>query len=172
MRVTKATVVLLLLLLFLPFGSNAQSDYVSSTDLIEKASLYDGINVSYVGEVVGNIMYRGEYAWIGISDNANTISVYIPASEAKKIEHVGGYRVVGDTVQLTGTFHRACAEHGGDLDIHADVITVTEKGHTLEDDPSTGLLITAGGLFICALAATIFVVRRRLCYNRINRTNR
>ncbi len=172
MRIIKTTAILMLLLLLLPGGANAQNNNISSTNLIEKASLYNGMTVSYGGEVVGDIMYRNGYAWIEINDGTNTISVYIPASEAKKIKYVGRYRVFGDTVQLTGAFHRACAEHGGDLDIHADTITVMEKGHTVEDDPSTGLFVTAGVIFLCALTGTIFVIRGRLCYNSINRTNR
>ncbi|MEA4966252.1 MAG: hypothetical protein VB055_10565 [Oscillospiraceae bacterium] len=172
MRIMKTTAILMLILLLLPWKANAQSNNISSTDLIEKASLYDGTTVSFGGEVVGDILYRGSYAWIGVDDGANTISISIPASEAKKIAYVGRYRTVGDTVQLTGTFHRACAEHGGDLDLHADAITVVEKGHTVQDDPSIGLLLAAGACFLCALTVTIFVIRRRLCYNRVSHTNR
>ncbi len=168
MRVTKTAAVWMMLLCTLPLWTYAQNNEVGSTDLIEKASLYDGTAVSYSGEVVGDIMVRGDYAWIGISDGANTISVYVPATEAKKIQVVGRYRVVGDTVQITGTFNRACAEHGGDLDIHASKIVIMEKGYTKEDNPSKGLLIAAGVLFLCALTGTILVIRRRMCYNNVN----
>jgi hypothetical protein len=160
------TVLLPLLLLLMPLWAGAQ-DGVGSGDLIEKASLYDGVTVVYGGEVVGDMMYRGDYAWIGISDGANTVSVYIPAAEAKKITHVGGYRVVGDTVQITGVFHRACAEHGGDLDIHANSVEIVQAGHTVEDDPSSGLTAAAGVLFAFAAGGVILVIRRRMCYNNI-----
>lgn len=152
---------LLVLLLFLvPLSARAENQTVTSTELIENASELDGDTVSYSGEVVGDILYRGDYAWINVSDGANAIGIYIPASEAKKIEFAGRYRVVGDTVSLTGTFHRACSEHGGDMDIHADTIEVSAKGYTVADKPSTALLVSAGALFLCAVAGTVLLLKR------------
>jgi hypothetical protein len=162
LKLIKTAPLLIILFFILPISANAENQSVSSTELIENASKLDGNTVYYSGEVVGDILYRGDYAWINVSDGANAIGIYIPASEAKKIEYVGRYRVVGDTVSLTGTFHRACAQHGGDMDIHAETVNVTEKGHTVEDEPSTGLLFSAGALFLCALTGTILVLKKRL----------
>ena len=167
MRITKAGAIGISLLLLLPFWANAAAEDVGSADLIDNAALYDGKTVSYGGEVVGDILYRGDYAWVGISDGANTVSVYLPADEAKKIAYVGGYRIIGDTVQITGVFHRACASHGGDLDIHAGTVTIVQAGHTEEDDPSMGLTAAAGMLFACAAGGVFLVIRRRMCYNNI-----
>ncbi len=162
LKLIKAAPLLIVLFLILPISANAENQSVSSTELIENASELNGNTVYYSGEVVGDILYRGDYAWINISDGANAIGIYIPTAEAEKIEYVGRYRVVGDTVSLTGTFHRACAEHGGDMDIHADTINITEKGYTVKDAPSTGLLLSAGALFLCALTGTILVLKKRL----------
>jgi len=162
LKLIKLVPLLMILFFILPISANAENQSVSSTKLIENASELDGDTVYYSGEVVGDILYRGDYAWINVSDGANAIGICIPASEAKKIEYVGRYRVIGDTVSLTGTFHRACALHGGDMDIHAEAINVTEKGHTVEDEPSTGLLFSAGALFLCALTGTILVLKKRL----------
>jgi len=167
MRMKNAGAICISFLLLLPFSANAAAGIVGSADLIEKASSFDGKTVTYGGEVVGDILYRGDNAWIGISDGANTVSVYIPAGEAKNISYVGGYRVVGDTVQITGVFHRACTEHGGDLDIHADAVNIVRAGHTEEDDPSAGLTAAAAVLFACAAGGIILVIRRRMCYNNI-----
>jgi len=153
--------VLIISFFVLPISAKAENQSITSTELIEDASEWDGTTVSYGGEVVGDVLYRGNYAWINVSDGANAIGIYIPAAEAKKIKNVGGYRIVGDTVFLSGTFHRACAEHGGDMDIHADTINVTEKGHSVEDNPSTGLLVSAGVLFLLALTGTILVLKKK-----------
>lgn len=166
MHIRKAAVIWSLLLL-LPLSANASAEDVGSTDMIEMASQYDGKTVSYGGEVVGDILYRGDYAWVGISDGANTVSVYLPADEAKKIAYVGGYRIVGDTVQINGVFHRACPEHGGDLDIHASTVDIVQAGHTVEDDPSVALTAAAGVFFTFAVGGIILVIRRRMCYNNI-----
>lgn len=165
MRLIKITSILMTLfisLFILPISAKADNRTVTSTELIENASKLDGDTLSYSGEVIGDILYRGDHAWINVSDGANAIGVYIPASEAKKIEYIGRYRVIGDTVSLTGTFHRACAEDGGDMDIHADKINIAEKGRKIEDEPATALLVTAGVAFLCAVAGTILVLKKRV----------
>lgn len=167
MRITKSGAIGVSLLLLLPFWANAAAGDVGSADLIDNAALYDGKTVSYEGEVVGDILYRGDYAWLGISDGENTVSVYLPADEAKKIAYVGGYRIVGDTVQINGVFHRACTEHGGDLDIHANTVQIVQSGHTVEDDPTFGLTAAAGVFFTFAVVGGFLVIRRRMCYNNI-----
>ena len=159
MRLIKFASILFILLL--PIPANAAIQSVTSTELIEEASTLDERTVSYGGEVIGDILQHGDYAWISVSDGANSISCYIPASEADKIEHIGKYRIVGDTVQLTGTFHRDCAEHGGDMDIHADTIIIMETGHTVEDNPSAGLLVAAGALSLCALAGAVLIMKKK-----------
>ncbi len=47
---------------------------------------------------------------------------------ARQIRFVGSYRYCGDRVLVIGTFHRACPEHGGDLDIHAVRLEVVAPG--------------------------------------------
>ena len=153
---------LLLVLLFLPTSAKAATQAVTSTELIENALMLNNTTVTYRGEVIGDILYRGDHAWIEVSDGTNAIGCYIPAAQAKSITTVGRYRVVGDTVELTGTFHRDCPEHGGDLDIHSDAITVMHRGHEAEDTPSAGLIIAAGILVPCAIAAAIFEMKKRL----------
>lgn len=159
MRLIKFAFILFILLL--PISANAATQSVTSIELIEEASALDEKTVSYSGEVIGDILHRGDYAWINVSDGANSIGCYIPASEADKIEYIGRYRIIGDTVQLTGTFHRDCAEHGGDMDIHAAKIAILEKGHTVEDNPSAGLLIAASAVSLCALAGAILIMKKK-----------
>lgn len=154
-------VVLLLLLLLLPSSAKAAAQAVTSTELIEDALAFNEKAVTYRGEVIGDILYRGDSAWVNVSDGVNAIGCYIPASEAEKIDSIGRYRIVGDTVELTGIFHRDCPEHGGDLDIHADTIIVLKKGHEVEDKPSAGLMIAAGALVPCVIAGAMLEIRKR-----------
>lgn len=154
-----AVSVLISLVLVLPA---AAAHTVSSTALIENAAKYDGKQVTYQGEAVGDVLRRGQHAWISLSDGSNAISVYLPRSQAEKLRHLGGYQSTGDTVILTGTFHRACAIHGGDLDIHASDIKIVKRGHAQKDPLSAKLAVTAGGFSVCALAAVIFTFRKRV----------
>ena len=96
---------------------------VSSTELINSAKQYDGKTVVYTGEVIGDIMVRGVYAWINLNDGKNAIGVWINKDLIKDIHHAGSYKFKGDVVEVSGIFHRACLQHGGDLDIHAQSLT-------------------------------------------------
>ncbi len=107
---------------------------ISSTELINNAKQYDGKIVHYQGEVIGDIMKRGDHAWININDGQNAIGIWIENSSAKDIVYTGGYKIKGDVLGLTGTFHRACIEHGGDLDIHAQSATKITSGSQIYEE--------------------------------------
>ncbi|MDI6605929.1 MAG: hypothetical protein QME65_02145, partial [Candidatus Omnitrophota bacterium] len=51
---------------FALIGSLAFAQPVSSTELIENAQAYDGKRVAYAGEVIGDIMRRGNFAWLNV----------------------------------------------------------------------------------------------------------
>lgn len=110
-------VALFFIFCFLAFNCYANS--VSSTELINNAAVYDGKTLVYEGEVIGDIMVRGEFAWINIKNNEHSIGIWLSKDLAKEITYTGSYESKGDWVEITGIFHRACGEHGGDLDIHA-----------------------------------------------------
>lgn len=85
-----------------------------------------------------------------------TTTVYMTKTAAEKIDLFGKYGQKGTTLQVRGTFHLACAEHSGVSDIHAQVITVTQKGKATLDvfDPVRfvpGIVAIAIGLGLMAL---------------------
>ena len=153
--------IILVLLLLAPAVALAEEDAVGSNDLIDHAKDYDGTTVVFEGEVVGDILYRGDYAWLAVSDGDNTIGVYVTAEEAKQISFVGGYGVRGDSIRVEGVFHRACAEHGGDLDIHSDSITVRSLGSAAETPVSRLTVILAIALPLPAGILLLIVWKRR-----------
>jgi hypothetical protein len=106
---------------------------VSSDELINNAKQYDGKTVVYEGEVIGDIMRRGDYAWVNVNDGQNAIGIWLNISLAKDIIYTGSYKSVGDAVEVTGTFNRACVEHGGDLDIHAQTIRKISSGRIIQE---------------------------------------
>jgi len=69
---------------------------ISSTELINDAKQYDGKVVTYEGEVIGDIMKRGPYAWLNISDGRNAIGIWIDSSSTKDIAYTGTYKSKGD----------------------------------------------------------------------------
>ena len=120
--------IITLALLLFPAATLADGNAVNSNDLIDHAKDYDQKTVVFEGEVVGDILMRQDHAWLAVSDGNNTIGVWVTAQQAEQISFVGKYGVRGDTVRIEGVFHRACAEHGGDLDIHADSVSVLAVG--------------------------------------------
>ena len=135
---------------------------VTSDDLINKAVEYDKKEVVYTGEVIGDIMKRGEYSWINVSDGGNAIGIWLPYEEAIKIKHVGKYKQKGDTAKITGVFNRACAEHGGDFDIHTSSIEIVKQGFAVKSDLNFYRLITGIVLFIIALSLSLFIYRKKI----------
>ena len=153
--------IIALVLVLVPTVALAEGNAVSSNELIDHAKDYDGSTIVYSGEVVGDILYRGDYAWLAVSDGDNTIGVYVTAEEAKQISFVGGYGVRGDSIRVEGVFHRACAEHGGDLDIHSDSITVRSLGSAAETPVSRLTVILAIALPLPAGILLLIVWKRR-----------
>ena len=128
---------------------------ISSTELINEAKRYDGKIVTYEGEIIGDVMKRGPYAWLNISDGTNAIGIWINSSLIKDIAYTGTYKSKGDKVEITGIFHRACIEHGGDLDIHAQAIRKVASGEqisynlNLKKLKSIGILLAVVLLLWC-----------------------
>lgn len=134
---------------------------VSSTDLIEKAKELDGQEIVFTGEIIGDIMERGEHTWINVSDGSNAIGIWAPNQLMPGITLAGKYKVHGDEVRITGVFHRACPEHGGDLDIHAAQIELLETGYPFSDGIEPWKLPAAAVLSIVAVILFAYMIRRR-----------
>ncbi len=124
------------LILIIGFWSIAHISYaqsISSTDLINNAKQYDGKVVDYRGEVIGDIMIRGQYVWININDGPNAIGIWVVKTLIKDIVYKGSYAFKGDEIEVTGIFNRSCSEHGGDLDIHVQSINKISTGRQIPE---------------------------------------
>lgn len=150
-----------------PITALAASNEVSSNDLIDKAKDYDGKEIVYTGEVIGDIMNRGEYTWINVSDGNNAIGVWVKSEDLEGLNIVGRYNSKGDIVKITGIFYRACAEHGGDLDIHADKIELVEKGHYISHEVEPFKWVAAVITFIGASVCMAYVLKKRKTEKRL-----
>lgn len=109
--------------------SQGYAQPVSGAHLIDNAERYDGHSVIYSGEVIGDIMVRGEYAWVNVHDGQQAIGIWLPKNMAEKILYTGSYKAKGDWVEIGGIFHRVCEEHAGELDIHASSLKKIHSGY-------------------------------------------
>jgi len=137
---------------------------ISSSDLINNAKQYDGKTVVYAGEVIGDIMPRGEFAWVNVNDNENAIGIWIDADLTKDLLYTGSYKSKGDWIEVTGVFHRACLEHGGDLDIHAQKLTKISQGRFISEEVPINkkkLSIYLSGAILCLLILQSYRLMRQ-----------
>ncbi len=135
---------------------------VSSTELINNAKQYDGKVVVYEGEVIGELMRRGEYVWINVNDGSNAIGIWLHRDLTKDILYTGSYKSKGDWVAITGVFHENCLEHGGDLDIHAQAIHTVSSGKVTSEKlnfAKSNQVIILGVL--CLLIWILLLLQRR-----------
>ena len=130
----------------------AMAEEVGSNTLIEQAKAYDGREVVFSGEVIGDILNTGDHVWLNISDGSNAIGVWVEKAMAGDIQIAGRYSQHGDTVQVAGTYHRACPDHGGDLDIHAQSVTLTQRGYPVSHPVLWWKAVLAIALTLFALA--------------------
>lgn len=99
-----------------------------SLTLINNAYSLDGKEVAFEGEAIGDKMIRGNFAWINVEDKFNAFGIWLPANMANTVQFMGNYKTTGDYLRIKGTFHRACKQHGGDMDIHASSIEILKAG--------------------------------------------
>lgn len=145
--------------------------YDTSIDALGEAdAYYDNQTVQVVGEVVGDNIrsgVSGRYRWITLAavekDSTSTVSVFMTAEQAAKIDTYGKYGTTGTKLQVRGTFHLVCPEHEGLTDLHADIVSVVEKGRHHEDvfdanELVPGAVLVAVGL---ALMGVFYYLRER-----------
>ena len=154
---TKALVISLFLL-FISRNLDCYAQLTSSIELINNAKNYNGNTVVYKGEVIGDIMVRGEYAWINVNDGKNAIGIWVKKELIKDILYTGSYKAKGDLIEITGKFNRACMEHGGDLDIHAHYLTKVTSGNAVSYAANTKKINLAVGLFLTIISACLLRV--------------
>jgi hypothetical protein len=126
--------------------------------LINRAREYDDQVITYQGEVVGDVMRRGDFAWVNLHDGKNAIGVWVPLHLIDQIVYTGSYKSRGDTLLVKGIFQRACPQHGGDLDIHAQQILKVASGRLTPERPNPYKLNQAGILLGVLLA--VWILRR------------
>jgi hypothetical protein len=154
-------VILIFTFCFLNLDVAAQPTSISSTELINNSRQYDGITVVFAGEVIGDVMLRGDFAWVNANDGENAIGIWMSKDLAGTIKFTGSYHSNGDRLEITGVFHRNCTQHGGDMDIHTQGIRIISPGNTfieqLDITKRNVVYVILGVLFL----VVIFVRRQK-----------
>ncbi len=162
-KIITGAALIILVFITVPCISGAQ-DNITLNDLIEKGREFDGKTLSVQGEAIGEVLERGKFAWVNINDRTSALGIWMTIQDAGKIALFGDYKHIGDIVYASGTFNRACSFHGGDMDIHADVVKIIQRGNYVKKEISV-IKIIAGTVLtlITALVAGVYllIIKRR-----------
>jgi hypothetical protein len=142
-------------------GTVCYAQHISSTELINNAKEYDGKSVVYVGEAVGDVMVRGDFAWVNINDGENAIGVWLNKELTGEIQFTGSYQAKGDRLEITGVFQRNCIQHGGDMDIHAQGTRKISPGRVVGEELDTSKRNFVFILLVVLCLVFVFVRRQR-----------
>lgn len=155
---------------------------VSSEDLYDCPSVYDGRSVRYEGEVVGALLHRSDGAWTQLNDDlyagalgplplhrdyrgANAgVGVFLPAALADRVETVGGPRARGDVLTVVGTFHRVDPDSREVAVIRAETASVARAGEPFDHDPLPDRRLVG---IVLALAAVGVTTAHRMAISRV-----
>ena len=163
--VRSSWIVLILVFILSTFNYQLSTCYaqevMSSKELIEFAKKLDGKKVAYKGEVITAVMDRGQHAWLNLYDGDKAIGVWCAKDDVGQINFIGNYKNRGDIIKVEGTFNRACPIHGGELDIHADTVTIVKSGYPVTEEENEGNLNIAIIIFLIILLAGV-VFKKRL----------
>lgn len=155
---------------------------ITSTAVTECPDRFDGRQVTFIGEVVGDVLRRDGGAWLLMNDDAygleagplpshqdfaggNTgLAVWLPDRFLGLIQDAGGPGVRGTVLSVEGTVHRADPADGGGLTLRAhdaaraaDAVRIPEPVHTAQVVVAILAAIAAAG----AIVAERLVARSR-----------
>lgn len=152
----------LIIILFIisPLSLNVKAaDITDINNLIENAKGLDGQEVTVQGEAIGESMDRGDYSWVNINDGTNAIGIWLIKNEAEKVTNFGSYKYKGDVLKITGIFHRACNEHGGEADLHCNSIEIVKEGYPVKEQIAPAKIITTTLLTAFAILFLLFLFK-------------
>lgn len=148
-------------------------DRVSSTQVHGCPAAFDGLRVSYVGEVIGEVLPREGGAWAQVNDDTyaldtgpmvghrersgfNTgLSVWLDGDLGDRIDAPGRPALRGDVVLLTGTLLRADPDDGGGITLRATTLETLAPPLQLDPPLHVPQLIVAVVLGVLALTGVL-----------------
>lgn len=146
-----------------PTASQAQAsdEVMTSTSvdirmLLAAGERQDGREVEFSGEATGEpINADARHRWVNVKSNGAMIGVYMDEDLAGGITSYARYEHGGDVLVITGTYHLACEEHNGELDVHASDVRVVLAGTAREHPVQPFALVAGVILVVIGLALTL-----------------
>jgi len=155
-RRAKVLAVMIAVALFAGPGVAPATGAFSPDELIGLERHMDGRRVTIQGEAIGEELRAGQdYRWVNLLGESVAVGVYMHEMDAGLIDSFGSYRRTGDIVRVTGILNIACDEHGGDLDVHAQIVEVVEEGQPISRELEAWKLLLVGAALAVFAAQTL-----------------
>lgn len=160
-------------------GDFQPGDRLSSDQVYACPAAWDGKEVTFVGEAIGEVLPRRGGAWVQVNDDAyaletgpllghreragfnSGLSVWLPDGLHERIDGVGRHAQRGTVVQLEGTILRADPDDGGGTTLRADSLEVLAPSVQLDEPFHTLQAVVAGVLALGAIGALLVARRAR-----------
>jgi hypothetical protein len=144
---------------------------VTSELVVSCPTRFDGRQVTYVGEVVGDLLVRDGGAWGLVNDDDYALevgplpghhdrrgtnrglAVWLPDPLPAQLTGLGRPGVWGDVIEVNGTVRRADPDDGGGLTLRADQLTVRQPARPVDDPLRTPQLVLAVVSTLAAIGA-------------------
>lgn len=156
----KKIISLFILFTFIFFGSICYANEITLLkikDLLDNPSLYNNKSIALEGEVIGEVLERGNYSWVNVSDNTGAIGLWLTKKDSLIIKNFGSYKSTGDILKVTGIYNESCIQHDGDTDIHVSTIVIAAPGKAnLLSVSSSKIKIAAFMILLCIINYVIF----------------
>jgi hypothetical protein len=134
-----------------PPPTDAVAGRATSGAVLSCPFAFDGVLVTYVGEVVGDLLQRDGGAWLLVNDDPyaleqgpltagdtpqgtnSGLTVWLPDPLTEVVDEPGEHGVRGDVVEVTGRVNRADPADGGGLTIRAEEATLLAEAVVLDE---------------------------------------
>jgi hypothetical protein len=149
---------------------------VTSAQVLGCPVAFDGRSVTFVGELVGDLLTRDGGAWVLVNDDDyalelgplpshrdrrgtnSGLSVWLPEGLHRQVTGLGGPGQRGDLVRIDGVVRRADRSDGGGLTLRADSLEVLSPAAPVEEPLNVAQVWLAVGAL--ATAAAVWSGRR------------
>ncbi len=137
---------------------NSPSPY-SSVDvrsLLSAGKRQDGSDVVFTGEAVGSPIIADEgHVWVNVKNAGAMVGVYMSTELAGQIAHYATYEQTGDMITVQGIYNLACADHNGELEVHAEQVEVNAQGESWTNPVNPATYVVGIVLIVAGLALTL-----------------
>ncbi|MEX2487044.1 MAG: hypothetical protein WD377_05450 [Nitriliruptoraceae bacterium] len=151
---------------------------VASSQITACPQAWDGRDVTFIGEAIGELIRRDGGVWVHVNDDAYALEigpltghrqhagfnsglpVWLPDGLHEQIAGVGRPEQRGDVIAVRGVVHRADPDDGGSLTIRAQSIDVLDESRAVHT-PFHGIQAAVAGALAVAAVASLGWARQR-----------